>query len=100
MEVYPIFCPLSFECKILSGPRLDLCDVSEANSVGKFDETTGQFKFQSRDNSNFLPGLYVMQITTISGFNIQVFSIDLNLVFLEDTETPVEVFKEDREAPV
>lgn len=41
-----------------------------------------------------------MQITTISGFNIQVFSIDLNLVFLEDTETPVEVFKEDREAPV
>ena len=100
VEVYPPFCPLSFECKILSGPRLDLCDVNEANSVGKFDETTGQFKFQSRDNSSFLPGLYVMQITTSSSFNKQVFDIDLNLVFQDDREAPVEDFREDREAPV
>ena len=111
VEVYPPFCPLSFECKIVSGSRFDLCDVSEANSLGKFDETTGEFKFQSRDNSSFLPGLYVMQITTISGSNKQVFTVDLNLVFQgdsevpdqdfqEDIEAPVEEFREDREAPV
>ena len=41
-----------------------------------------------------------MQITTSSSFNKQVFDIDLNLVFQDDREAPVEDFREDREAPV
>ena len=41
-----------------------------------------------------------MQITTSSSFNKQVFTIDLNLVFQDDREAPVEDLREDREAPV
>ena len=75
----PVF-PLTFECRIVAGPRLDLCEVNEGTSAGYFDERTGQFTFQSSDASGFEPGLYVMEIKVKSGMLSEVFTVDLYFV--------------------
>ena len=84
IELDPPICPLTFECKIVSGPRLDLCEVDEGTSVGGFDERTGQFTFQSSDAARFEPGLYVMEIKVKSGMLEEAFTVDLNFVQPED----------------
>lgn len=45
VSISPASCPLYFECQIVSGPRTDLCSVSEGASIGEFDETSGIFTF-------------------------------------------------------
>ena len=60
IDVHPSICSLMFECKILSGPRLDICEIHEGDTNSQFDEKTGRFVFQSSDIDNFEPGLYVM----------------------------------------
>ena len=84
IELDPPICPLTFECKIVAGPRLDLCEVDEGTSVGGFDERTGQFTFQSSDAARFEPGLYVMEIKVKSGMLEEVITVDLNFVQPED----------------
>ena len=74
--MHPHFCPLSFDCTIVSGPRLDLCAVSELD----FNVDTGEFIFSSNDYENFPPGLYVMQIEVNSGLLQKAFIIELDFV--------------------
>ena len=44
-EVTPLVCQFTYECSMISGPRLDLCDITDGTSVGSFDPDSGDYFF-------------------------------------------------------
>ena len=46
----PHFCVSDHSCAVISGPRLDLCDIADGLSTGIFTSLTGDYQFVSYDN--------------------------------------------------
>ena len=47
VTVSPFICSFEYKCEIISGPRLDLCNVVDGSTVGQFSVINGRFDFQS-----------------------------------------------------
>lgn len=47
--VDPAVCIVEYSCRILSGPRTDLCAVSDGLTEGFFDTVDGSYTFMSND---------------------------------------------------
>ena len=52
---------------MVSGDRLDLCQISNGSTVGAFESSTGHYDFKSTDIENFKPGSYTFEITGTIG---------------------------------
>lgn len=78
--VEPTVCTVTYSCQILTGPRLDLCNVSAGATTGFFDTVNGSFTFNSIDMVGFEPGTYQMEVTGTSGLKSDKFTIDIVLV--------------------
>ena len=76
----PSICTVTYSCRILTGPRTDICDISDGQTDGFFDISNGSYSFISIDTVNYPPGNYQMEITGTSGLKSEAFTIDLVLV--------------------
>ena len=65
-EVEPSECLFTVACSVLSGPRSDLCDISDGFTVGQLD-MNGVYTFQSNDVGAYPAGDYVFEITGTAG---------------------------------
>ena len=65
---------------MISGARLDLCDLIDGNSMSSFDTTTGHYEFKTTDIANYPPGDYVFRITGTSGLNSNFVDITMTLL--------------------
>jgi len=63
----PPICIPSYSCKVISGPRLDLCAISDGTTSGIFSEITGNYEFYSTDLANYPAGQYTFEITGTLG---------------------------------
>ena len=43
--VTPLVCKFTYECSMISGPRLDLCDITDGTTRGSFDPGSGDYYF-------------------------------------------------------
>ena len=67
----PNFCTADLSCAVSSGPRTDLCDISDGLSMGMFTPT-GDYTFVSFDNMDVVvPGDYVFDITATVGVTVE-----------------------------
>lgn len=78
--VFPPVCEIEYSCRIISGQRLDLCQVSDGQTDGFFDPVTGEYFFMSYDTANYKPGTYTMEVTGTSGLKSESFTVELVLV--------------------
>ena len=62
--INPVECQdaITYSCSNI-GPRSDMCDVEESDSVGSFNSDTGSYEFYSEDSQEFPPGTYTFTIT-------------------------------------
>ena len=44
-SVNPSVCPVTYSCSMQSGPRTDLCTISDGTTIGVFSSSTGDFNF-------------------------------------------------------
>ncbi len=59
-------CPITYSCSV-SGPRTDICSISDGATVASFDSVTGNYEFKSIDMANYPAGAYVFTITGTVG---------------------------------
>ena len=43
--VTPLACDFTYSCAMISGPRLDLCNIVDGTTVASFDTTSGDYYF-------------------------------------------------------
>ena len=65
--VEPPVCVFQYSCQVISGDRLDLCQISDGLTQGIFDTISGNYEFYSADMVNYKPGEYVFEITGTIG---------------------------------
>ena len=65
---------------MVSGARLDLCDIIDTGTEGDFTPRTGSYTFKSIDKVNYPPGDYVFRITGKSGLNSYFVDITMTLI--------------------
>ena len=65
---------------MVSGARLDLCDIIDTGTEGDFTPRTGSYTFKSIDKVNYPPGDYVFRITGKSGLNSDFVDITMTLI--------------------
>ena len=59
-ETWPPGCPFSdYTFTMMAGPRLDIVDFVDGESMGSFDPVTGNYQFKSIDVPNYPAGDYV-----------------------------------------
>ena len=57
-KVDPPTCNITYSCEIVSGPRLDLCNLRDGATEASFDPSTGNYSFKSGDIANYPAGSY------------------------------------------
>ena len=55
----PDICTVDYSCSMISGPRLDLCDIDDGRSTGVLDAANGNYMFYSDDMVGVPAGTYV-----------------------------------------
>ena len=65
--VEPPVCDFQYSCQVISGDRLDLCQISDGSTQGVFDPISGNYEFFTEDMVNFKPGEYTFEITGTVG---------------------------------
>ena len=65
---------------MVSGARLDLCDIVDGGTESIFDPLVGDYKFKSTDLTNYPPGDYVFRIIGTSGVNTDFTDITMTLI--------------------
>ena len=67
----PNLCGVSHYCELTSRPDMaidaDLCDYESVDSLMKFDPTSGDYSFQTKDKFFFPPGAYIFKISGSTG---------------------------------
>ena len=56
-------CPITYSCTVISGPRSDICQITDNETISTFDTASGNYSFISLDMINFPPGDYIFEIT-------------------------------------
>ena len=59
-------CPITYSCSV-SGPRSDICSISDGATAANFDPVTGNYDFESIDMANYPAGAYTFTITGTVG---------------------------------
>ena len=59
-------CPITYSCEV-TGPRTDICSITDGDTVATFDSITGDYTFTSYDMANYPPGAYTFTITGTVG---------------------------------
>ena len=54
----PPICTPSYSCNVISGPRTDLCAISDGTTSGVFSVIDGSYEFYSTDLANYPAGQY------------------------------------------
>ena len=55
-------CPITYSC-IVKGPRSDICQITDNETISTFDTASGDYYFISQDMINYPPGDYIFEIT-------------------------------------
>ena len=74
------FCTVTYSCGMLSGARLDLCNLIDPAVTVSFDSSTGDYQFSCSDMTVVTPGPYVFEITGTVGTNVETIQFTLTLV--------------------
>lgn len=65
---------------MVSGARLDICDIIDGPTEGDFIPKDGAYTFKTTDVENYPPGEYVFRITGTSGLNSDFVDITMTMV--------------------
>ena len=79
-KVEPEICDVIYTCKMLSGPRKDLCAINEGTTHGVFDTITGDYKFYSTNMVDYPVGDYTFEITGTVGTKSATITFVMTLV--------------------
>ena len=76
MHVRPEACieNLRYTCEFVSGPRTDICEITEGMTMTHFDTREGHFTLATKDTTAIPPGTYVLDITGIIGSSTNTLS--------------------------
>ena len=64
------FCTVTYSCGMLTGARLDLCNLIDPAVTVSFDSITGDYQFSCSDMTVVTPGPYVFEITGTVGTTV------------------------------
>lgn len=69
MHVRPKVCieNLRYTCEFVSGPRTDICEITEDQTMTHFDNREGIFTLATKNPAAIPPGIYVLDITGMIG---------------------------------
>jgi len=59
-------CPITYSCSV-SGPRTDICSITDGATVANFNPVTGNYDFKSIDMAKYPVGAYKFMITGTVG---------------------------------
>ena len=62
-----------------TSPRTDLCNIVDGDTVGSFDESTGNYSFKSQDFVGYPEGVYIFEVTTVAGAVTLVDTFEMSL---------------------
>ena len=66
--IIPSFCgPPVFICAMTAGARTDLCDITDDDTFGVFDASTGNYSFRTFNLFDYPEGVYTFEITAAIG---------------------------------
>ena len=66
-SVDPPACEIVYSCSMISGPRMDLCDLQDEHTTSSFDVLSSKFSFESTSVTDLPAGSYVFEISATVG---------------------------------